>query len=367
MSLTIEQQDLRDAVRGLLGSAGATAGGAAADSAWPRLCGEVGVAGLGIPERYGGTGGGAAEVGVVMAELGRELVPSPMLGSTVLAAQALLGSGDEAACERLLPGIAAGSMTAALAWTTRAGRWDAGEVGCVARDGGELDGEAHYVLDGEVAGVLLVAAREPAGAGLFEVDPGQDGVRRTASVTMDQGRPLAVVRLAGVRGRRIDGDAAGALERARDLACLALAAEQTGAARRALELTVSYALTRVQFGRVIGGFQALQHRLADLHVLVESATSLCQAAAGEESGLGPRATAARETAMRAAAAKVYCCEAAMRTAAEMIQLHGAIGITWEHPAHRYLKRAHGALYLFGSSAQHTAAIAARRLDGADAG
>src|SRR5579871_2283014 len=208
MSLTIEQQDLRDAVRGLLGSAGATAGAPAGDSAWPRLCGEVGVAGLGIPERYGGTGGGAAEVGVVMEELGRELVASPMLGSTVLAAQALLGSGDEAACERLLPGIADGSVAAALAWATRAGRWDGGDVGCVCREDGELDGEAHYVLDGMAAGVLLVAARGPGGAGLFEVDPGQDGVSRTASVTMDQGRPLAVVRLAGVRGRRIGGDAA---------------------------------------------------------------------------------------------------------------------------------------------------------------
>jgi alkylation response protein AidB-like acyl-CoA dehydrogenase len=185
------------------------------------------------------------------------------------------------------------------------------------------------------------------------VDPGQDGVSRTASVTMDSARGLAVVRLTGARGLRVGGDAAGALERARDLACLTLAAEQAGAARRALELTVGYTLTRVQFGRVIGSFQALQHRLADLHVLVESAVSLSRAAAADEGpGLG----------LRAAAAKVYCCEAAMRTAAEMIQLHGAIGITWEHPAHRYLKRAHGALHLFGGSAQHTAAIAASLID-----
>jgi hypothetical protein len=194
--------------------------------------------------------------------------------------------------------------------------------------------------------------------GLFEVDPGQDGVSRTASVTMDATRALAVVRLTGARGRRVGGDATGALERARDLACLALAAEQAGAARRALELTVGYTLTRVQFGRVIGSFQALQHRLADLHVLVESAVSLARAAAAADGpGLG----------LRAAAAKVYCCEAAMRTAAEMVQLHGAIGITWEHPAHRYLKRAHGALHLFGGSAQHTAAIAASLIDWADPG
>jgi alkylation response protein AidB-like acyl-CoA dehydrogenase len=285
MSLTAEQHDLRDAVRGLLASAStsvspstsASAGGEGG-AAWGRLCREVGVAGLAIPERYGGAGGGPAEVGVVMEELGRGLTPSPMLGSTVLAAQALLGTGDDAACERLLPAIADGSATAALAWTTPAGRWSIGEVGYRASEA-RLDGEAHYVLDGDAADVLLVAARGPAGVGLFEVDPGQDGVRRTASVTMDATRALAVVRLTGARGRRVGGDAAGALERARDLACLALAAEQAGAARRALELTVGYTLTRVQFGRVIGSFQALQHRLADLHVLVESAASLSRAAA----------------------------------------------------------------------------------------
>jgi alkylation response protein AidB-like acyl-CoA dehydrogenase len=351
VSLTAEQQDLRDAVRGLLASAEDPG------SAWGRLCREVGVAGLAIPERYGGAGAGWAEIGVVMEELGRELTPSPMLGSAVLAAQALLATGDDAAHGRLLPAMAAGSMTAALAWTTRAGRWDSGEVGCVARSAGqggwELDGEAHYVLDGADADMLLVSARVPAGVGLFEVDPEQDGVDGAAAMAMDLTRELAVVRLSGARGQRIGGDAAPALDRARDLACLALAAEQAGAARRALELTVGYTKTRVQFGRVIGSFQALQHRLADLHVLVESASSLSRTlSAADAPALG----------LRAAAAKVYCSEALMRTAAEMIQLHGAIGITWEHQAHRYLKRAHGGLHLFGTPAQHTATIAASLID-----
>ena len=365
MSLTTEHQDLRDAVRGLLASAGSpagspagsSAGSPAGDSAWRRLCREVGGAGLAIPERYGGAGAGPAETGLVMEELGRELTPSPMLGSAVLAAQALLATGDEAACGRLLPGIADGSATAALAWTTRAGRWDSAEVGYVSRSvgggGWELDGEAHYVLDGDTADVLLVAARGEAGVGLFEVDPGQDGVSRTVSTAMDLTRELAVVRLNRARGRRVGGDAEGALNRARDLACLALSAEQAGAARRALELTVGYTLTRVQFGRVIGSFQALQHRLADLHVLVESAVSLSRACAcGDTPALG----------LRASAVKVYCSEALMRTAAEMIQLHGAIAITWEHPAHRYLKRAHGAMHLFGPPAQHAAAVAASLID-----
>jgi len=178
-------------------------------------------------------------------------------------------------------------------------------------------------------------------------------VDRAAVTAMDPTRRLAVVRLAGARGGRVGEDAVGALSRARDLACLALAAEQVGAARRALDLTVDHAMTRVQFGRVIGGFQALQHRLADLHVLVESAQSLSRAAAAGE---------APAQGLRAAAAKVYCSEALMRTAGEMIQLHGAIGITWEHRAHRYLKRAHGGMYLFGRPAQHAATIAASLID-----
>jgi alkylation response protein AidB-like acyl-CoA dehydrogenase len=360
--LTGEQQDLRDAVRGLLAREGDER------SRWRRLCGEVGVAGLAIPERYGGAGAGPAETGVVMEELGRDLTWSPMLGSAVLAAQALLASGDDAACGRLLPAIAAGSATAALGWSARAGRWDSGEVACAAREargGWELDGEVHYVLDGDTAGVLLVAACTPAGPGLFDVDPSQDGVCRAAVPTLDATRRLAVVRLTRARGRRIGGDASGALSRARDLACIALGAEQVGAARQALDLTVGYALTRVQFGQVIGGFQALRHRLADLHVLVESAQSLARAAAaaaGDAPEAGDASDEAPALGLRAAAVKVYCSDALARTAAEMIQLHGAIGITWEHPAHRYLKRAHGARHLFGTPGRHAAAIAASLLD-----
>ncbi len=351
MSLTAEQQDLRDAVRGLLARPGDER------SRWRRLCAEVGAAGLAIPEYYGGAGAGAAETGLVMEELGRGLTCSPMLGSAVLAAQALLACGDDAACGRLLPSIADGSAIAALAWTTRAGRWDSREAAYEAREAPagrwELDGEAHYVLDGDLADVLLAAARGPAGIGLFEVDPRQDGVSATASTGMDSTRRLAVVRLTRALGRRVGGDATAALGRARDQACVALGAEQVGAARRALELTVAYSMTRVQFGRAIGTFQALRHRMADLHVLVESAQSLARAAASGDTG---------PAGMQAAAVKVYCSEALTRTAGEMIQLHGAIGITWDHQAHRYLKRAHGARYLFGSPAQHAARIAASLID-----
>jgi alkylation response protein AidB-like acyl-CoA dehydrogenase len=352
MGLTVEQRDLRDAVRGLIAKTDD------AGRVWPRLCDEIGVAGLAIPERYGGAGAGLAETCVVMGELGRYLTPAPLLGSVVLAAQAVLASGDEAARERLLPAIADGSAIAALAWTTPAGHWDTTELGYDARVVGrrwELNGQAHYVLDGAAADVLLVAAATPDGAGLFEVDPGHDGVVRTPVTTMDPARDLAVVRLVDVTGRRIGADAAAPLAFARDQACIALGAEHVGAAERALELTVTHLLTRIQFGQPIGAFQALQHRAADLHVLVESARSLSRAMAADP-GSDP------DLSLRAAAVKVYCSETLTRAASEMIQLHGAIGVTWEHQAHRYLKRAHSGRHLFGSPSRHLSAIATNLID-----
>jgi alkylation response protein AidB-like acyl-CoA dehydrogenase len=372
LAWTDEQRDLRDAVRGLLAHQQRRAPGDGDDGRplWQRLCGEIGVAGLAIPQRYGGAGAGPVETHIVMEELGRGLMCSPLLGSAVLTAQAVLASGDAAACERLLPAIADGSAVAALAWTGEAGRWDPGEAACDARPsqsarltpptrpGWELDGEAHHVLDGDLADVLLTAARAPGGIALFEVDPRQRGVIRHAVTTMDTSRRLAVVRLDGVSGRPVgSGPGRVPLARARDLACIALSAEQVGAAQRALELTVAYTKVRVQFGRPIGSFQALQHRLADLHVMVESARSLSYAAASAA------AAGAGDLGLRAAAAKAYCSETLARVAGEMIQLHGAIGITWEHDAHRYFKRAHGAAQLFGTPSEHIARIAAAVIDG----
>ena len=385
--LTEEQRDLRDAVRGLL-ARHAPAAAAAPPGApgwdrplWQRLCGEIGVAGLAIPERYGGAGAGPAETHVVMAELGRTLAAVPLLGSAVLTAQALMAAGDDAACRRLLPGIAAGTAIAALAWTPQAGRWDPAEAAFAATPraappaaGGDaagwlLTGEAHYVLDGDVADVLVAAARTSAGTALFEVDPAGPGVSRAAAVTMDTTRRLAVVRLDGAPGTLI-GSPGGrpALAQARDLACIALSAEQVGTAQRALELTVAYTKERVQFGRPIASFQALQHRLAHLHVLVESGWALSWAAAeAVAAGAADPGLRAADPGLRAAAAKAYCSETLQAVAAEMIQLHGAIGITWEHDAHRYLKRAHGAAQLFGSPADHIGRIAATVLQDGRAG
>ncbi len=361
MRLTREQDDLRAAVRGLLDRypAGPDAGDAAEDRLWQRLCAEIGVGGLAIPERFGGSGAGPVEVHVVMEELGRSLTPSAMLGSAVLAAGTLLAAGDEAACQRLLPGLADGSQTAALAWTTEAGRWDPARVACrasaTAASGWIVTGETHYVLDGARASVLLVPARLPDGRiGLFDVLPRQPQVTRAACTSVDGSRRLSVVRLDAARARRI-GDAI-SLDQVRDAACIALTAEQAGAAAAALALTVAYTKVRVQFGRPIGSFQALQHRMAEMHVLVQSARSLSYAAA-EAAERG-----AADTALRAAAAKAYCSEALQQVSAEMIQLHGAIGMTWEHVAHRYFKRAHGAAMLFGAPADHVGRVASAVID-----
>jgi len=347
LGLTSEQVLLRDAVRGLLASHSGPGDEGFDGALWRRLCGEIGVAGLLVPERYGGAGGSLADVQVVMAELGRVLAPVPMLGSAVLATAVLLESGDETA-GRLLPALAAGTAVAALAWAGQDGRWDPDRAACrAAQDpagGWRLAGEAHYVLDGDVADVLLVAAQAPDRVAVFEVDPASAAAARRGVTTMDSTRRIAVVRLDDAPGQPTGCRPEG-LARARDLACLALAAEQAGTARRALEQTVAYALQRVQFGRPIGSFQALQHRMADLHVLAESAWSLCWDAAQDSDEL------------HAAAAKAYCSEALLTVAGQMIQLHGAIGVTWEHDAHRYFKRAHGAGQLFGPPSAHLARIA----------
>ncbi|MFE1547681.1 acyl-CoA dehydrogenase family protein [Streptomyces sp. NPDC058718] len=350
MRLTEEQEELRSAVRALLGRH-------AGDAAWRPLTEQIGVAGLAVPEEYGGAGCGAREVHVVMEELGRELSPVPYLGSAVLAVRALLASGDAAVCAELLPGLASGAVVGALAWA-EGGSWDPAAVRAEATPGPgagwRITGVKDHVLDGAGAEVLLVAARTGAGVSLFEVSGDGAGVDRTPTVTMDSTRGQARLVLTRAEGRLVgaEGDGERVLREVLDAACVALAAEQVGAASRCLELTVAYAGQRVQFGRPIGSFQAVKHRLADAYVLVESARSVALGASFAA------AEGAPEAARCAAAAKSACSEAFSVVAGEMIQLHGGIGITWEHDAHRYFKRAHGSSQLFGPPAWHRTRLAA---------
>jgi alkylation response protein AidB-like acyl-CoA dehydrogenase len=336
-ALTDEQRGLQDAVRTLLAKRSDSAAVRRAvreprgydATLWKVLCEQIGVAALAVPERFDGVGAGLRELQLVTEELGRTLTPAPMLGSAVLAATLLTELADDAVGERLLPRVAEGEI-AAVAWADSAGRWADGAVDA---DGDSLTGDAHFVLDGDVADVLLVVAD----GAVYEVDPSQ--AERVHTPTMDLTRRLAVVRFDGVAGIRIGpADARPALHAALDRAVVALAAEQVGAAAAILEMTVAYTKVRHQFGRPIGSFQALKHRMADLHVLLEAARSAAYAA-----GNGT---------LHPSAAKAYCSEAFQTIAGEAIQLHGGIAITWEHDAHLYFKRAHGSAALFGAPRDH---------------
>ncbi len=292
------------------------------------------MAALAIPEEYGGAGASLRETHVVLEELGATLTPAPLLGSAVLCAQLVLELGDQPACERLLPRIAAGEI-AALAWTGP-GRM-LGRRTLSTADGDRLTGTASFVLDGDIADLVLVVARDARGprrlrGGRVRAQCVRTRRRWISPAGSPPSRSTAPV--APGSGRRPAAALAAALERT----VVALTAEQVGGAARIFERTVAYTKDRVQFGRPIGSFQALKHRMADLHVLVEAARSASYAAV--------------EGAVSAAAAKVYCSEAFCRVAGEGIQLHGGIAITWEHDAQLYFKRAHGSAQLFGSPAAH---------------
>jgi alkylation response protein AidB-like acyl-CoA dehydrogenase len=339
------------------GAATASAPAGAGDydrTLWHLLAGQVGVAGLAVPERFGGSAMGYAACHLVLAELGRAVLPSPFLASSVLATQALVLAADEVAAGDLLPGLAAGSTTAALI-----GLGPDDTLSVTGSDGGWLvTGSAGQVLDGARADLLLVLAdpETSEAEGLFLLDAGHPGLQRRLLPTMDESLHLAQVQCQAVPARRLSRpDATGAdrtvRRRLSDLAATAITADQIGGARRCLELTVEYTRQRVQFGRPIGSFQAIKHRLADLLVLVESAHSASEAAAEAWSDDTPDAS------VLAALAKSYCSEAYRAVTAETIQLHGGIGFTWEHPAHRYFKRAHSTSTLFGRPEQHRQRIA----------
>ncbi|HJQ43760.1 MAG TPA: acyl-CoA dehydrogenase family protein [Jatrophihabitantaceae bacterium] len=346
-AFTDEQRSLRDAVRSLLAKRSTSADvRRAMDSQlgydaqlWSTMCEQIGVAALALPEKSGGIGAGPVENAIVLDELGRALTPSPMLGSAVFGGQLLLALDDDTAPEELLPRIASGEIVT-VAWAGADGQWTEPAVRVEA---GGLVGTAHYVLDADLAAIVLVVARDEDGVGVYEV--AADDAVRTHTPSMDPTRRLGTVTLDGVTGRRLgSGSAEDALRRAKDAAVAALAAEQAGAAQRILELTVEYAKVRVQFGRPIGSFQALKHRMADLHVLVEAARSAAYAAVRGETD--------------ASVAKTYCSEAFATVAGEAIQLHGGIAITWEHDAHLYFKRAHGSAQLFGQPREYIDRMAA---------
>jgi alkylation response protein AidB-like acyl-CoA dehydrogenase len=324
-----EQEELRRTVRTLLERA---VGG----DVWRLLAEQVGALGLAVPEEYGGAGFSVLETHVVLEELGAALA-APGFLSTTLAAQAILAGDSAEAKAELLPGIARGQTRAALVW---------GEAVEAAVDGAgwQLTGIEEHVLDRGDSDLYVVPAQMPghnSTTGLFVVGA-MDAVADEVE-TVDPGRPQARVEFRRSPATLLSAEAP--LDRILDLACVALSAEQVGAAQRAFDLTLAYAKQRVQFGRPIGSFQAVKHRLADMFALLESARSVSYAAAFA-------AASGHELTIAASRAKAYCSEAFSTIAGEAIQLHGGIGITWEHPIHLYFKRAHGTSQLFGTPAWH---------------
>ena len=324
---------------------------------WKQLADQLGLPGLAIPEEFGGAGATPVELGIAFEEMGRALLCAPFFSTVGLAAQALLAAGDEQAKREYLPRIADGSLLATVAVTEEDGRWDLAAVqtsaaaDSAAPGAYRLDGTKMFVVDGHIAQVLLVVARTDEGLGLFAVDAVDAGVVRTLLPTLDMTRKLARVELNGVPGRLVSGpgDATEALSRALDLALVALTAEQAGGAQRCLDMAVDYAKIRMQFGRLIGSFQAIKHKCAEMLIEVESAKSAAYHAAGSTPD---------ELGVAAAIAKAYCSEAYFHVAAETIQVHGGIGFTWEHDAHLYFRRAKSSQLLLGDEHYHRERFAA---------
>ncbi len=366
--LTDEQRQLQEMVRDLLGDRATPERvravmlgevDAAYDSAlWQELAG-YGLLGLTIPEGYGGAGASFAELAILIEEAGRRLAPVPLLSSIVLGTEALLAAGTEQQCATHLPGVAAGTTRPALAHLDVGGDLLAPPGVHASRTGGtwHLDGTSAYVIDGASATHLVVAARTDADAlELFLLDATADGVSRTEVEVLDLTRPLATIELAGVEvaeeHRLSGGDAMDALHRALTAGVVALAVEQVGGIQYTLESTTAYARDRIQFGRAIGSFQAIKHRLADMLVELESARTAALHAA-RILAAGERA----ELAIAAPLAKSYCSEVYERSAADGIQLFGGIGFTWEHDQHLYLKRAKATKLLLGDPKHHRALLA----------
>ncbi|MDP9795607.1 alkylation response protein AidB-like acyl-CoA dehydrogenase [Catenuloplanes nepalensis] len=330
-----DEESLRDSLRDLLRSRTAPPDDGFDAEVWRLLGAELGVVGLVVPETFGGAGASLREAALVMEELGRFLTPVPYLGCAVMAVTALRVAGDT----EVLPRIADGSAWVALAVPF------AGALPDVTVVDGVLTGRIESVADALAADVLLV----PAGGDLYEVAAAGPGVTRTPVVSLDVTRPLVDLTLTAAPGRPI-GPAPEAVDAAVTAGAALLASEQLGVAEWCLDTTVEYARTRLQFGRPIGSFQAIKHRLADVWVSVTQSRAVARYAAGAVSD-------ASEPRLAAALAQAHCGPVAVRAAEECVQLHGGIGFTWEHPAHLYLKRAKTTSIALGTAAAHRRELA----------
>jgi alkylation response protein AidB-like acyl-CoA dehydrogenase len=364
-----EQEQLRTEARAFLAKECPTtrvrqlmeADGAHDDGLWAKLV-ENGWTALGIPETYGGFGS-FLDLVVVLEEAGRNLLPGPFFSTMALAVPALLEAGDDAQKQKVLGGIAAGEARATLALTEPSGRWDAEGVALRAeREGGgwRLDGVKLFVPDAGVADFIVVAARTR-GAGeegvtLFLVEGRPAGLTVKPMQTIDRTRRWYELQFEGVT---LGADAVlgspdngwPPLRRALEWGEAALCAEMVGGASQVLAKSVDYAKTRQQFGKPIGIYQAIAHKLSDMLLETESARSATYYAAWAVDADAP------ERSVACSMAKAYVSDAYRRAAGNGIQVHGGIGFTWEHDMHLYFKRAKSSEVTLGDATYHRELVA----------
>ncbi|MFD8324279.1 acyl-CoA dehydrogenase family protein [Streptomyces lydicus] len=357
-----DEDALRDAVRSLLADRSDPAtvlAGLESDvpydtGLWRALATGIGTAGLLVPEKLGGAGASTREAAVVMEELGRSVAPVPYLTSAVIAVTALLALDlDREEVAARLTALAEGRTVGVLALPLPTAPGGLPEPAVRADADGVLTGRVTSVADVAAAELLLVLAQGPDGPELHAVEATADGVRAEAVTPLDLTRPLGHLTLDGARGRLLAaGDRArAAVDRALLTGAGLLASEQLGVAEWCLTETVRHTAERTQFGRPVGSFQALKHRMAALWLEVASARAAARNAADA------LATGSPDAAVAVAVAQAYCAPVAVRAAEECVQLHGGIGMTWEHPAHLFLKRAKSDELALGSPGRHREALA----------
>jgi alkylation response protein AidB-like acyl-CoA dehydrogenase len=289
---------------------------------------EMGFQGAAIPEAYGGVGYGYLELCVIAEEIGRVVAPVPFSSSVYLAAEALLQAGTEAQKEAYLSKIASGESIGTLAFAEGIGRCTADNCGTTF-EGGKVSGRKVPVADGDVADFAVVVTQE----GLVLVDLNGEGVSREAVSTVDPTRSHASITFSNAAGELLGEGGCEALEVVLNRAAVLMAFEQVGGASVALEMAVGYAKERYAFGRPIGSFQGLKHKMADMYVKNELARS------NAYYGAWALSVDAAELPLAAAGARVSASEAYLYASKENIQIHGGIGFTWEYDAQFYYRRA----------------------------
>jgi alkylation response protein AidB-like acyl-CoA dehydrogenase len=321
---------------------------------WKVLCCQVGITTITLPEHLGGAGYGATALAVVAHELGRVLAPVPFLASALLASGLLVEAGAPA--ERLEP-LISGERSAAAAITGTGGLWDRADITLTATRVGTrwaIDGTVHHVLHGSAPDDIVVVAIADGEPAVFVLETTDIGVTREAERVLDWTRPMATIRFTHAPAERLvsNGPVDDVIGHCLNRTLAVLSAEQVGACERVLEMAVEYARTREQFGRLIGSFQAIKHRCADMLVDLELARSASLAA------LQSIDNGDSQSGWLVSMAKAVCSEALRAASHANLQIHGGIGFTWDHAAGLYVKRARTDEVLLGLPGQHWDRLAA---------